>query len=146
MARLRLRRRHLRRFPLRLALPVLGEGLGLHQQMQPKANQERGKPMTTIDDTLRIRELNDAFRGAGDGGRILFTAGVSGLGVAFLHQVLALMRRFDAFTPDNDPHKSMISGALRTKGRSSFGKSSTTTRLANSGPTTPPILQRRCAF
>jgi hypothetical protein len=30
---------------------------------------------------------------------------VSALGVAFSHQALALVRRFDAFTQDNDPHK-----------------------------------------
>jgi len=60
--------------------------------------------VTTTFDTTRTQELNDAFRRTGDGGHILFTAGVSGLGVAFSHQALALVRTFDAFTPDNDPH------------------------------------------
>jgi len=78
--------------------------------------------MTTIDDTLRIRELNDAFRGAGDGGRILFTAGVSGLGVAFSHQAIALVRRFDAFTPDNDPHKEHDFGSFTHEGQKLFWK------------------------
>ncbi len=39
--------------------------------------------MTTIDTTQRIKEINDAFRRTGNGGRILFTAGVSALGVAW---------------------------------------------------------------
>ena len=47
--------------------------------------------MTTTDTTQRIQELNDAFRRTGDGGRILFTAGVSDLGVIFAHQALALV-------------------------------------------------------
>jgi hypothetical protein len=90
--------------------------------MQPKANKEKGKPMTTTNDTLRIRELNDAFRRTGDGGRILFTAGVSGLGVAFSHQALALVRRFDAFTPDNDPHGEHDFGSFTHQGRKLFWK------------------------
>jgi hypothetical protein len=88
--------------------------------MQPKTKKEK-TPMTTID-TLRIRELNDAFRRTGDGGRILFTAGVSELGVAFSHQALALVRRFEAFTPDNDPHGEHDFGSFTHQGRKLFWK------------------------
>jgi hypothetical protein len=78
--------------------------------------------MTATNDTTKIRELNDAFRRTGDGGRILFTAGVSGLGVAFSHQALALVRRFDAFTPDNDPHGEHDFGSFDHAGERIFWK------------------------
>jgi hypothetical protein len=78
--------------------------------------------MTTTPNTLRIRELNDAFRQTGNGGRILFTAGVSGEGVAFSHQALALVRRFDAFTPDNDPHGEHDFGSFTHQGQKLFWK------------------------
>ena len=76
----------------------------------------------TIHTAQRIKELNDAFRRTGDGGRILFTAGVSELGVAFSHQVLALVRRFDAFTPDNDPHGEHDFGSFTHQGHKLFWK------------------------
>jgi hypothetical protein len=52
----------------------------------------------------------------------LFTAGVSELGVAFSHQALALVRRFDAFTPDNDPHGEHDFGSFTHQGRKLFWK------------------------
>jgi hypothetical protein len=78
--------------------------------------------MTTTFDTTRTQELNDAFRRTGDRGRILFTAGVSGLGVAFSHQALALVRTFDAFTPDNDPHGEHDFGSFTPQGQKLFWK------------------------
>jgi hypothetical protein len=77
---------------------------------------------TTTDKTTKIRELNDAFRSTGNGGRIFFTAGVSGEGVAFSHQALALVQRFDTFTPDNDPHQEHDFGSLTHDGRKLFWK------------------------
>jgi hypothetical protein len=77
---------------------------------------------TTTDTSQRIQELNDAFRRTGDGGRIFFTAGVSELGVAFSHQALALVRRFDVFTPDNDPHGEHDFGSFMLDGRKLFWK------------------------
>jgi len=49
--------------------------------------------------------------------RILFTAGVSELGVIFSHQALALVRRFDAFTSDNDAHGEHDFGGFTHQGR-----------------------------
>jgi hypothetical protein len=52
--------------------------------------------MTLLGDkrNAAIRTLNDAFRGAGGlGGRVLFTAGVSDLGVEFSHLALGLVRK-----------------------------------------------------
>jgi Protein of unknown function (DUF3768) len=70
----------------------------------------------------RIRDLNDAFRRSGDGGRVLFTAGVSNLGVAFSHLALGLVRRFDKFDADNDPHGEHDFGAVELQGHKLFWK------------------------
>jgi len=78
--------------------------------------------MTTDDTTQTIQELNDAFRRTGDGGRIIFTAGVSALGVVFSHQALALVRRFEDFTPDNDPHGEHDFGSFTHEGQKLFWK------------------------
>ena len=73
-----------------------------------------------------IAALNDAFRltplMAPGGGRIVFTAGVSDLGVEFSHLALGLVRLFDRFTPDNDPYGEHDFGSLELKGRKLFWK------------------------
>ena len=78
--------------------------------------------MTTTDTTTKIRELNDQFRRTGEGGRIFLPPSVSALGVAFAHQALALVRRFDAFTEDNDPHGEHDFGSIDHKGEKLFWK------------------------
>jgi hypothetical protein len=81
--------------------------------------------MTLLGDkrNAAIRTLNDAFRGAGGlGGRVLFTAGVSDLGVEFSHLALGLVRLFDKFDPDNDPHGEHDFGGVELKGRKLFWK------------------------
>jgi hypothetical protein len=70
-----------------------------------------------------IAGLNDAFRrSGGQGGRILFTAGVSDLGVEFSHLALGLVRLFDKFDGDNDPHGERDFGSFELKGRKLFWK------------------------
>jgi len=71
---------------------------------------------------LKIAALNDAFRRTGEGGRIMFTAGVSNLGVEFSHLALARVRAFTAFTPDNDPHEEHDFGSFELQGRKLFWK------------------------
>ena len=78
--------------------------------------------MTTIESRQRIQEINDTFRRTGEGGRILFTQGVSALGIAFSHQALALVKGFNSFTPDNDPHKEHDFGSFALDGRKLFWK------------------------
>lgn len=53
---------------------------------------------------LSIADLNDAFRMTFIGGRVMITSGVDALPLAIRESILARVRRFDAFTPDNDPH------------------------------------------
>lgn len=64
--------------------------------------------MNNIADTAPVRSaiaaLNDQLRIHGRGGRILQTVGVQALDEAKRRAVFAAIRRFDGFTPDNDPH------------------------------------------
>ncbi len=60
--------------------------------------------MTAAIDTTKIRDLNDAFRRTGDGGRMLLTAGIGALPVQHQVEILMRVRAFDEFTEDNDPH------------------------------------------
>lgn len=51
-----------------------------------------------------IARLNDRFRSTGIGGQVFLTAGVAGLPASELNEVVAAVRCFDSFTPDNDPY------------------------------------------
>jgi hypothetical protein len=64
----------------------------------------KGRTMSASSRNQRIRELNDAFRTTLEGGRCLFTAGVSDYGIAFSTAALAAVKAFDDFTPNNDPY------------------------------------------
>ncbi len=62
--------------------------------------------MTSKSETQRrnkIRDLNDALRKRGEGGRIMLTAGIQALGQGAVNEILNKVRTFDAFTKDNDP-------------------------------------------
>lgn len=62
------------------------------------------RSMSATSRTNRIRDLNDAFRTTLEGGRCLFTSGVSDMGIPFSTAALAAVRTFCEFTPDNDPY------------------------------------------
>jgi hypothetical protein len=55
-------------------------------------------------------------------GQTYFTSGVSALGIAFSAEALAAVRRFDAFTPDNDPPEEHDFGAVTVAGQELFWK------------------------
>ena len=57
-----------------------------------------------MENAGRIRELNDAFRRSFVGGRVMLTPGVNDLPEADKAAVLAMVRGFDNFGLDNDPH------------------------------------------
>lgn len=59
--------------------------------------------MIDKDKAAQIRALNDQFRTTLQGGTVLMSRGVLALGLAIQAQVLAKVRAFSAFTPDNDP-------------------------------------------
>lgn len=94
-----------------------------------------------------IAALNDAFRRAtgGQGGRIVFTPGVSALGVAFSHLALARVRAFNAFGDDNDPYGERDFGSVELNGRKLFWKIDYYDRALEYGspdPTDPAVTTR----
>ncbi|CAK0747827.1 DUF3768 domain-containing protein [Azospirillaceae bacterium] len=60
--------------------------------------------MNAKPDTAKIRELNDQLRKTGIGGRIMITAGIKSMGEKAIAEIVAKVRAFNQFTPDNDPY------------------------------------------
>ena len=69
-----------------------------------------------------VRELNDAFRTSGQGGRIVVTRGVNVLGVMAVAAALERVRTFDALTEDNDPHGEHDFGSFELNGEKLYWK------------------------
>ena len=59
-----------------------------------------------------IRRLNDTFRSTFAGGRVMMTAGVDALPGLTKAKLLAAVRSFSVFTPDNDPYGEHDFGSL----------------------------------
>ena len=70
----------------------------------------------------RIAELNDQFRSTLTGGRVLMTAGVNALPADTIARALTMVREFNAFTADNDPHKEHDFGNFEIAGQKFFWK------------------------
>ncbi len=69
-----------------------------------------------------IAALNDAFRASFRGGHLVITSGVYELGQHCVTAVLAKVRGFNEFTPDNDPHREHDFGAFDHQGERFFWK------------------------
>jgi uncharacterized protein DUF3768 len=69
-----------------------------------------------------IRSLNDDFRRTFAGGVVLLTAGVDALPRNVRRSLLKRVREFQAFTPDNDPHREHDFGAVEENGVRFFWK------------------------
>jgi len=79
--------------------------------------------MSRSNSTARIRELNDQYRRFRRGhGRTVLTRGIAAEGDAFVAKVMASVRGFEDFTPDNDPHLEHDFGALTVDGLRVFWK------------------------
>jgi hypothetical protein len=79
--------------------------------------------MTTDHTTAKIAELNDLCRKAmGIAGRAVQTAGISSLPPEDQSAIREKVENFDAFTPDNDPHKEHDFGAFEHNGQRIFWK------------------------
>ena len=73
--------------------------------------------------TKKIAELNDLCRTAmGIAGRLVQTAGICALPPQEQSAIREKVETFDAFTPDNDPHKERDFGAFEHKGERIFWK------------------------
>ncbi len=71
-------------------------------------------------DTQRIRELNDQARQTLTGCRVLVTPGVLALNATDM--ILAMVRRYTAFSPDNDPYGEHDFGSFRYAEETIFWK------------------------
>jgi len=74
------------------------------------------------DATTRIRDLNDGFRRGFLGGKVVMTHGVADLDPTRIATLLDRVRRFDTFTPDNDPYGEHDFGAFDHRGQRFFWK------------------------
>ena len=72
--------------------------------------------------TPRIRELNDVFRKSFSGGKVVMTASVAELPDIVRANALLEVTRFEAFSPDNDPHSEHDFGSFELVGRKFFWK------------------------
>lgn len=71
---------------------------------------------------LKIRQLNDALRVDGEGGRIMLTRAVADLGVDAAMRIFAAVRAFDNFTQANDPWGEHDFGQVEVDGEIYFWK------------------------
>lgn len=69
-----------------------------------------------------IRELNDLFRQNFVGGAVVVTASIAALGAASQCAIVAKVRAYDAFDPDNDPFHEHDFGAIEHEGATVFFK------------------------
>jgi hypothetical protein len=74
-----------------------------------------------------IAALNDAFRrtlpfGGGVPGRTVMTRGIAALPSRTVADILMAVRRFNTFTPDNDPHLEHDFGTVTIAGEKCFWK------------------------
>ena len=83
-------------------------------------NDQSHKPVDARAAT--IRALNDKFRQTLQGGTVLMTAGIIALDADAQAEVLAAVRAFDAFNPDNDPWGEHDFGSLDVAGERVFFK------------------------
>ena len=70
--------------------------------------------------TAKIAALNDHARRSFTGCRVIITQGVQALDD--VPSVLDEVRRFDAFTPDNDPYEEHDFGSIHHSGQTVFWK------------------------
>lgn len=75
-----------------------------------------------MTDITRVRDLNDALRAHGIGGRLFATRGIHDLPDDLRTRVIDQVRVFDCFTPENDPYGEHDFGALEIDGMRVFFK------------------------
>ncbi|WP_454700908.1 DUF3768 domain-containing protein [Agrobacterium burrii] len=100
--------------------------------------------MTTTQ-TDRIRELNDIFRSTWLTGTVLMTSGIKNLPNAIQSGIAKSVQRFDAFTPDNNPHGEHDFGAVNIEGHKVFWKIDyydRTLQYGSEDPANPAVTKR----
>jgi hypothetical protein len=84
--------------------------------------EQRVEVVMNTEKTARIRELNDALRQSGRGGRIVMTSGVQALGEGEQATLFHKIASYDDFTPNNDPHGEHDFGVVEVAGQKFFWK------------------------
>ncbi|OCJ67343.1 hypothetical protein A6U97_00925 [Agrobacterium tumefaciens] len=100
--------------------------------------------MTTTQ-TNRIRELNDIFRSTWLTGTVLMTSGIKSLPDAIQSRIVEAVQKFDAFTPDNDPHGEHDFGSVIIEGHRVFWKIDyydRTMQYGSEDPANPAVTER----
>ena len=77
---------------------------------------------THAHNVQRIAKLNDQLRRTGQGGKLMLSRAVATLDQFKLSQIVAAVRAFDAFTPDNDPWGEHDFGQVVVEGETFFWK------------------------
>lgn len=96
-----------------------------------------------MQDTDRIRELNDAFRAKPTGGRLLLTRGIAGR--ADSTAIVARVTAYDTFEPGNDPYQEHDFGAFEHGSDTIFWKIDyydRDLRYASPDPADPAVTTR----
>jgi hypothetical protein len=70
----------------------------------------------------RIAALNDAFRTTLIGGRVYLTRGIAALSPSAQESIIARVRAFADFTPENDPYGEHDFGILKLDGATIYWK------------------------
>jgi hypothetical protein len=79
--------------------------------------------MSETTNTKRIAELNDLCRKApGVAGKMFITQGIIALPLSDQSAIREKVETFDAFTPDNDPHREHDFGNFEHQGHKIFWK------------------------
>lgn len=99
----------------------------------------------TTNQTDRIRELNDVFRTTWLNGKVLMTSGIKSLPDAIQSSIVEAVQKFDAFTPDNDPHGEHDFGSVIIEGHRVFWKIDyydPTAQYGSEDPANPAVTKR----
>lgn len=83
------------------------------QNTNDNASAQEGRP----DRRTRVRQLNDALRRSGQGGRVLLTASVAALPPEQQAAMLYAVADFDEFDDGNSPYDEHDCGLLDVDGR-----------------------------
>lgn len=95
--------------------------------------------------TARIRDLNDEARRYMTNGVLFVTPGIAALRPDEQADIIERVRRFEDFTPENDPHGEHDFGAFERRGRRIFWKVDCYDRTLEAGSPEPmnPVVTRR---
>src|SRR5258706_9677836 len=96
--------------------------------------------------SAKIRDLNDRFRWWLEGGSIVVTAGVHALGFVRVLGLIEIVKTFDQFTADNDPHGEHDFGAFVEGGERFFWKIDYYDLSLTVGSSNPVVSTVNCRF